>query len=121
MAEFKLIVAGGRDFADSRLLQETVLELANTRYRHREVSIVSGMAKGADALAYEFAMRHGIKAYKMPANWDKYGKGAGYRRNEDMGRMADGLLAFWDGKSKGTKNMIDIMQRHGKDVLVINY
>lgn len=121
MDEFKLIVAGGRDFNDPVLLANKLNELANGAYKSQAVSIVSGMAKGADLLAYNFAINRDVKVYKFPANWDKYGKGAGYRRNEDMGRFADGLLAFWDGKSKGTKNMIDIMHRHGKDVLVINY
>lgn len=121
MQEFKLIVAGGRDFNDYELMHDKLFELAETVYRDKLVSIVSGMAKGADIMAYHIAVRENAAVYKFPANWDKYGKGAGYRRNEDMARFADGLLAFHDGVSKGTANMIQIMQRLSKAVHVVKY
>lgn len=47
----------------------------------------------------------------FPANWAEFGKYAGYIRNYDMGKNADMLIAFWDGKSKGTSHMIDIAER----------
>ena len=120
MEEFKLIVAGGRDFADVTLLHDKLFELANEAYADKAVSIVSGMARGADLLAYNIAVNHEIKVYKFPANWDKYGKGAGYRRNEDMAKFADGLLAFFSN-TKGTAHMIECMRRHGKPVHIVNY
>ena len=121
MDEFKLIVAGGRDFNDPKLLCNKLFELAEGVYKDKAVSIVSGMARGADIMAYHTAIGNDIKVYSFPANWDKYGKGAGYRRNEDMARFADGLLAFHDGVSRGTANMIQIMQRLHKDVHVVKY
>lgn len=121
MREFKLIVAGGRDFADRALLEAEILRLANNELKDRAVSIVSGMARGADRLAYEFAKRRHIQLYEFPADWDKYGKAAGYRRNEEMGQFADGLLAYWDGSSRGTKHMIETMRRLNKPVRIINY
>ncbi len=54
MEEFKLIVAGGRDFNDYRLLSKTLNELANDEYADKSISIVSGMARGADALGHHF-------------------------------------------------------------------
>lgn len=119
--EFKLIVAGGRDFTDYPTLIRVLNALADQEYADKEISIVSGMARGADALGTKFAKEHEVKLYEFPANWNKYGKSAGYRRNEEMGNFADGLLAFWDGESKGTKNMIEFMRAKGKPVHVFPY
>ncbi len=119
--EFRLIVAGGRDYSDYPRLKQEILKLANEQLAHRPVSIVSGMAKGADTLGVLFAREHNVPLYKFPANWDLYGKRAGFIRNEEMGQFADGLLAFWDGQSRGTKHMIDYMKRLGKPVHVRLY
>jgi len=121
MNEFKLIVAGGRDFNDASLLERVLIALADTELADKSVSIVSGMARGADALAYMFAHQNGIKCYEFNANWTRYGKSAGHRRNAEMGKFSDGLLAFWDGKSVGTKNMIDFMASSNKPVIVVRY
>ena len=121
MQEFKLIVAGGRDFDVYGALREELTYLATEgTYKDHAISIVSGMARGADALAVRFAKEHDVKLYEFHANWDKYGKGAGYRRNEDMARFADGLLAFFSN-TKGTAHMIECMRRHGKPVHIVNY
>ncbi len=124
MEEFKLIVAGGRNFNDPKLLAKELLSLANETHQDRDVSIISGMAKGADMIAYDFAKKNHVQVYEYPANWYKYGqldKSAGFRRNEQMANAADGLLAFWNGRSPGTKHMIDTMEKLGKPVYVINY
>jgi hypothetical protein len=60
-----------------------------------------------------------IKRY--PADWDTFGKSAGYRRNEQMAEDADALVAFWDGESKGTAHMIDTMAAMDKPVRVIRF
>lgn len=121
MNEFKLIIAGGRDFNDAELLSRTLYAMADVELADKSVSIVSGMARGADALAYRFAHSLGIKCYEFPANWKVYPRSAGYMRNTDMGKFADGLLAFWDGQSNGTRHMIDYMVSINKPVTVINY
>ena len=121
MNEFKLIVAGGRDFLDYALLEEALMELATVTYTDKAVSIVSGMARGADAMGVKFATKHCVNLYEFPANWDKYGKRAGFIRNEEMAKFSDGLLAFWDGQSKGTLHMIQTMRLAGKSVHVIRY
>ena len=82
--------------------------------------IVSGDARGADTLGVEYGTRHGIPVIHFPAQWDTYGKAAGFIRNEEMAEYGDFLLAFWDGKSHGTKNMIKTMKemnKHGKVVI----
>lgn len=123
MKEFKLIVAGGRDFNNYAQLSRVITDLATSKdmYGDRDVSIVSGMARGADALAVRFAKEHGIQLHEFHADWDRLGKGAGFARNADMGRFADGLLAFWDGKSRGTAHMIEFIRKINKPVHIINY
>lgn len=121
MNEFKLIIAGGRDFNNAALLERVLIAMSDTEYADKAISIVSGMARGADALGYAFAKAHGIKCYEFPAEWNAYGKRAGFMRNADMGRFSDGLLAFWDCESRGTKHMINFMTSLGKPVNVIRY
>ena len=119
--EYKLIVAGGRDFNDYALLTRVLFAMADVELADKQVSIVSGMARGADALGYHFAKQHDVKVYTYPANWDMYGKRAGFMRNEQMGLVSDHLLAFWDGNSRGTAHMINFMKSLNKPVTVINY
>mgnify|MGYP001766150652 CR=1 FL=1 len=121
MNEFKLIVAGGRDFNDYETLSHVLFELSENEYANEAISIVSGMAKGADALGFKFAKENNIQLYQFPADWKRYPRSAGYMRNADMGLFADGLLAFWDGKSKGTAHMIRFMQAANKPVHIIRY
>lgn len=115
----RIIVAGGRKFANYRLLAETVDSLFE--YASEGAVIISGGAKGADRLGEIYASSRGFVVEKFPADWDKYGKSAGYRRNEQMAEVATHLVAFWDGESKGTGHMIDIAARKGLDVTVIIY
>lgn len=121
MKEFKLIVAGGRDFVDYQRAHAVLFALAEEAGEERHISIVSGMARGADQVGYHIAREENIKCYEFPADWDKYGKGAGYRRNTQMAEFADGLLAFWDGKSRGTYHMIREMEKLGKPVKIERY
>ena len=109
----KYIVAGGRDFANrGRLCNVLAMLLAE------DDTVITGMARGADRLAWEIAKEWHYDLEEFPAEWDKYGKSAGYRRNVQMAERADALIAFWDGQSKGTKHMIDIALEHGIDVHV---
>ena len=106
----KVIIAGGRDFTDYMKLASACDALL------REVTvseIVSGTAKGADQLGERFANGGGYPIKRFPADWDKHGKAAGPKRNAEMAEYADCLIAFWDGQSKGTKNMIDTAKKKG--------
>lgn len=113
----KLIIAGGREFNDYELLSETVY----ANFDLENLEIISGAARGADRLGQEFAHRNELVLYNFPADWDKHGKAAGYVRNTEMADFGDSLLAFWDGKSRGTKHMIDIATRKGLAVNVVRY
>jgi hypothetical protein len=116
----KLIIAGGRDFTD----YQTLL-YAFTNFLHKQpkenITIISGMARGADSLGIQIAINMGLRLIEMPAEWDKYGKSAGYRRNEEMAKIATHALIAWDGKSKGTGHMIDLAKKHNLVIKQIDY
>lgn len=114
----KVIIAGGRTFDNYELLKESCDRILA---RQPLIEIVSGTAGGADKLGERYANEKGYLIHEFPANWDKHGKSAGYIRNEEMAKFADGLIAFWDGKSKGTKHMIDLAKKYNLKVKVINY
>ena len=114
----KVIIAGGRNFRDYDKLRESC---DNILVNQKEIEIVSGTAAGADTLGERYAQEKGYEVKKFPAQWDLYGKSAGYKRNQQMAEYADGLIAFWDGKSRGTKHMIDIANKMGLKVRVIRY
>jgi uncharacterized phage-like protein YoqJ len=120
MKPFQLIVAGGRDFSDTELFLQTMQQVEQDLSEY-SVSLVSGMAKGADMLGYMFARQEGITCHRFPADWNKYGKAAGFRRNQEMADFSDGLVAFWDGKSHGTKHMIETMKAQNKWIMVVRY
>lgn len=115
---FKVIVAGSRDFTNYELLKMKLDSLLKNKY---EVIIVSGAARGADQLGERYEKEKGFKISSHPANWDAFGKSAGYIRNEEMAKEADALVAFWDGVSKGTKHMIDLAHKHGIQVRIVRY
>lgn len=130
----KVIVAGGRDFKNYLLLKEKLdyyLELIPNP------EIVSGKQKtrvfnsitkeweeyGADYLGEVYAKEKGYIVHGFPANWEKYKKAAGFIRNEEMAKFAlkQFLVAFWDGKSPGTKNMIELAKKYEIKTKVVNY
>ena len=81
--------------------------------------IVSGGAKSVDASAREYAQAHGVRLTEFLPDYRRYGKGAPLRRNIDIIEHADTVLAFWDGRSRGTKFVIDECVRRGVPVQVI--
>ena len=100
METYKVIIAGGRDFVDYNLLREKVNNILIDKRLTHKIVIVSGCARGADTLGIRYASENIFDVDKYPADWDKYGKKAGYMRNVEMAENADALIAFWDGKSK---------------------
>jgi len=119
----KVIIAGGRDFDDYGIAHGVLYDslLRHGNWIYEEIEFVSGGAKGADALGELFAKDWGTRCTVFPADWDTHGKAAGPIRNEEMAEYGDILFAFWDGKSKGTKDMIDRALKHGLEVHVYPY
>lgn len=116
----KFIIAGGRNFSDYELLENAVDHFCYLQ-DDQDFEIVSGHAKGADQLGERYAKEHDIPLRYFPADWLKNGRSAGYIRNAEMEKYADAAICFWDGESKGTKNMIDLMTKHDKKVIVVRY
>ena len=114
----KLLIAGSRDFNDYSYLNERISRIQDNNVIN---FIISGKAQGADTLGTRFALEHSIEIKEYPAEWDLYGKSAGMIRNKLMGEEADRAVIFWDGKSRGTKNMMDIMKKLHKPCTVYFY
>ena len=128
MEELRIIIAGGRDFENYFLLKTSVIDKIIEKIPFpADAVIVSGMARGADRLGVQFANEMGFKLYRFPAEWERLGKKAGYIRDVEMAKFASKgynkgmLVAFWDGKSKGTQHMIDTAKKYGLEVHIINY
>lgn len=119
----KLIVAGGRDFyseADYRLLSD-VLDNLFGDYSTDELVVFSGGAQGADTLGEGWAKRKGFEIQRFPAGWSIHGKADGPMRNKQMAELADALVLFWDGESKGSKNMLANALKQRLDIVIIHY
>lgn len=118
---FKVIVAGGRNFSDYSLLKEKLDSILSEKRKTHQIYIVSGMARGADSLGERYANENGFNILGFPAEWDAYGKSAGIRRNVEMAKAGDALVAFWDGNSKGTKHMIETAREKKLLIRIIRY
>lgn len=116
----KLIIAGGRDFYDYPLLYNEACKFIEEE-GPPSVEIISGLAKGADTLACDFAAERNYPLRGFAAEWGKFGRAAGPIRNKLMAKNATHLLAFWDGKSRGTMHMIDYATQMGLKVKVVEY
>lgn len=116
--DFRVIVAGSRDFDDYDLLREKCDALL-ARKTDKNIIIVSGTARGADQLGEWYADERGYQVERYPADWENEGKAAGPIRNAKMADNADALIAFWDGESRGTENMIEEATRKGLAVRVV--
>jgi len=112
----KILVAGGRDFDDYDRLKSDLDALKPT-------TIISGMARGADSLGCDYGAYEGIHVHAFPANWNLYGKSAGYKRNQQMldEGKPDLVLIYYDGSSKGTGHMIDIAKKAGIKTVIKYY
>lgn len=109
----KVIVAGSRE---GFILENVFDAIKGSGYHITE--LVSGGARGVDKYGEEYARTKDIPIKQFIPNWDKDGKVAGFWRNEDMAKYSDALVAVWDGKSKGTKHMIETMKKYNKPVYI---
>ena len=109
----KTIIAGSRGITNYYILIKAYMQCP-----FDITSVVSGCARGVDTLGEKFANDNSLPLEKYPADWDTYGKRAGYIRNTEMADNAEALLAIWDGESRGTKHMIDIAREKGLKVFV---
>jgi hypothetical protein len=111
----KLAIIGSRTFNNYELLYDHLEEHLNTT-----TMVVSGAARGADSMGERWAKENDIETLIFPAEWDKYGKRAGYIRNEDIIKNCDFCVAFWDGASKGTLHSVLLCKKYNKQYKIIN-
>ena len=117
-AFMKLAVVGSRDVDQ----YEVVREILDTIYSYNpEISaVVSGGARGIDSYGAYWAKENDLPVTEYLPDWNKYGKRAGFVRNELIVKDADYVCAIWDGVSRGTLNSIDLARKYKKKLLVIN-
>lgn len=116
----RLAIVGSREFTDFDYMEKWVIHTITNDIGITVEQIVSGGARGADRLAENFAWKHHIPLQIFPANWNKYGKKAGYLRNIEIVDNSDFVIAFWNGESKGTKMTIDLAKKKlGEENVVI--
>ena len=121
--EFFCLIVGSRTFADYSLLVEKTDKLLQNK-QGKNIIIVSGGANGADKLAERYAKEKGYQLIVMPADWNNDGKSAGYKRNirmhEYISKKDDrGVIAFWDGQSKGTQHSFELAKKYGNPIRII--
>jgi hypothetical protein len=129
----KIIVAGTRTFDNYVLLDKALREVVvdSMRLPFSSVQVVSGAQRkwdnrremfiGADYLGELWSHFNHAELRRFPADWDRLGRSAGPTRNRQMADYADCLIAFWDGTSRGTKNMINVMRALDKPVYLVKY
>lgn len=117
----KTIIAGSRSISDINILINTIQK---SDFIISE--IVSGTANGVDKLGENYASIHNIPVSLFPANWNKYGKSAGYKRNQQMAKYVKEisppgqLICIWDGISPGSQHMIQIAKQYNLHIFVHN-
>jgi hypothetical protein len=109
----RVIIAGSRGINDYAKVCDAV-----QRSRFPISRVLSGMARGVDTLAIRYATEKRLPLEQFPAQWSKWGRSAGYRRNEQMAQNADALIAVWDDRSPGTRHMIQVAKARGLQVFV---
>ena len=117
--KFRVIIAGSRGFCDYCRLAVVCDKLLQEIAKSRQITVISGGANGADSLGEHYAQERGYALILFPAKWEQYGKAAGPIRNRQMADNSDALIAFWDGHSLGTRNMIVEATRKGIEVRII--
>lgn len=110
----RTIIAGSRNITDYELVRD-VIQFAPWC----PTVVLSGTARGVDMMGEWWANNKGIPVERYPADWEYFGKRAGPKRNEEMAKKADALIAVWDGLSRGTKHMIETAKAYGLRVHVV--
>jgi hypothetical protein len=115
----RVIIAGGRNFNDYPRMCEAMTKFI--AIHGKPTTVICGMARGADLLGKQWAEERGITVEEFPADWDRHGMSAGYKRNAQMAKVATHLVAFWDGRSRGTDSMIQLAREKGITIGIAKY
>ena len=110
----KVAIIGSRSFNDFDRFNEEMKKI-----KFKVSTVISGGATGADSLAEAWANTNGIVTEVYLPNWAKFGKRAGFIRNQDIISNSEACIAFWDGKSKGTLHSIELAKNKNIPITVI--
>jgi len=117
----RVVIAGSRDLTNYHMVEEAVRLSGFTI-----TTVISGTAGGVDQLGELWAQRNGVPVERFPAEWKRYGRSAGYRRNEAMVAAAaqapegGAVIAVWNCASRGTKHTIDIARKRGVALFILH-
>ena len=114
----RVAVAGCRDYDNYKEAKEYIDFCISKISKKYTLIFVSGGCRGADALGERYAAENDFKTEIYPAAWEKYGRAAGPKRNKKIAEISDYIICFWDGKSKGTKSLIQFAEKAGKPVKI---
>ena len=114
----RVVIAGCRDYNNYEEAKRFIDYCISDIRKDYTVIIVSGGTQGADALGERYARENNFKIERYIAEWDKYGKSAGPKRNKKMAEISDFVICFWDEKSRGTKSMIEYSKKCDKPIKI---
>ncbi len=120
---FYCLIVGSRSFNDYKCLKFNCDSLL---INQQNICVVSGGARGADSFAEQYAKEKGYDLKIFKANWNLFGKQAGFIRNEEMHKYISqfnkrGVIAFWDGQSKGTEQNFQLSKKYNNEIKIIKY
>ena len=107
----RITIGGCRDFEDYEVFTGFVSECIEKMKPRDRIIILSGHCKGTDLMAEKYADEMGYEIEIHTADWKKYGRAAGPKRNAEMIQNSNAVIAFWDGKSRGTKNLLEYAKK----------
>ena len=116
--EKKVVIGGCRDYTDYEFFKSKLDEILT--YQHGEITMISGHCSGVDRMGERYAEEKGFRVKIFLPEWDKYGRAAGPMRNKEMVACADLIIAFWNGRSKGTSSLIQYAKIRKKELIVID-
>jgi hypothetical protein len=114
-----IAVVGSRTYKNEEYILDNVLEtLKKENLSIDNIVVFSGGAKGVDTIAANAMKRMGVEVREIIPNWKKYRRAAGIVRNKELVSNADIVIAFWDGRSRGTKNSINLAKKYRRKLYV---
>ena len=116
----RIVIGGSRHFQDYNIFCRLLDHCLETELNGCNITILSGHCSGVDRMAERYAEEHGIPLAVFPAEWERYGRAAGPLRNRHMVEQCDGIIALWDGNSKGTKDLIATARKLDKPLWILN-